>query len=75
MLTIRGKQDLESRFWNKLQLFTEDPFNPSLRTHKLSGKLKNLWSFTIEYDERVVFYFTYDGNAVLIDIGSHDQVY
>ena len=72
---IKAKPDLEIKFWKKLDLFTQEPFNSGLRTHKLSGKLKDLWSFAVEYDVRVIFYFTDSGNAVLIDIGSHDQVY
>ena len=72
---IKGKFELENRFWAKVELFTKDPFNPSLRTHKLSGKLKDMWSFSIEYDERVLFYFTDNNKAVFVDIGNHDEVY
>lgn len=72
---IKGNPDLEARFWQKLEEFVIDPFTPSLRTHKLSGKLKDLWSFSIDYDERVLFYFTEEETAVFIDIGSHDEVY
>lgn len=72
---IKGNGDLEARFWQKLEQFIVDPFAPSLKTHKLSGKLKNLWSFSIDHDQRVLFYFTEDENAVFVDIGSHDQVY
>jgi mRNA-degrading endonuclease YafQ of YafQ-DinJ toxin-antitoxin module len=72
---IKGNVDLEERFWQKLEQFTSDPFDQSLKTHKLSGKLKDLWSFSVGYDERVLFYFTDDGKAVLVDIGSHDEVY
>jgi addiction module RelE/StbE family toxin len=72
---IKGNANLEARFWEKVALFTNDPFEPSLKTHKLSGKLKDLWSFSLEYDERVLFYFTDDGNAVFINVGSHDEVY
>ncbi len=72
---IKGTMDLEARFWQKLEQFTLDPFDPSLKTHKLSGKLKEFWSFSIDYDERVLFYFTEDGKAVFVDIGGHDQVY
>ena len=39
---IKGKSELESRFWAKVAIFINDPFEPSLRTHKLSGKLKDL---------------------------------
>ncbi len=72
---IKGNLDLEARFWQKVEQFTIDPFDQSLKTHKLSGKLKELWSFSVEYDERVLFYFAEDGNAVFVDIGSHDEVY
>ncbi len=67
----------EVTFWYKLDLFIGDPFHPSLKTHKLSGKLKGLFSFSIEYDLRVVFYFTKDKptKAIFIDIGNHDEVY
>ncbi len=72
---IKGNQILEKKFKIKLELFKEDPFDKSLKTHKLSGKLQDLWSFSLEYDQRVLFYFTDEGKAVLVDIGSHDQVY
>lgn len=72
---IKGNVDLEARFWQRVDQFTVDPFDPRLKTHKLSGKLKEFWSFSIEYDERVLFYFTEDEKAVFVDIGSHDEVY
>jgi mRNA-degrading endonuclease YafQ of YafQ-DinJ toxin-antitoxin module len=72
---IKGNTELETRFWQKLEQFTVNPFNPSLKTHRLSGKLKDFWSFSIDYDARVLFYFTEDEKAVFVDIGSHDEVY
>jgi len=72
---IKSNADSEARFWQKLELFTVDPFSPSLKTHKLSGKLQELWSFSLDYDLRVLFYFTEDGKTVFVDIGSHDEVY
>jgi len=72
---IKENENLESKFWQKLEIFTSDPYDPRLRTHKLSGKLKDLWSFTVDYDERVLFYFTEDDQAVFVDVGSHDEVY
>jgi mRNA-degrading endonuclease YafQ of YafQ-DinJ toxin-antitoxin module len=73
--SIKGNTELEARFWQKLEQFTVDPFDPSLKTHKLSGKLREFWSFSVAYDERVLFYFTEDEKAVFVDIGSHDEVY
>ena len=69
--------EMESAFWIRLELFVNDPFDTSLKTHKLSGKLKDLWIFSIGYDLRVIFYFTKDKpkRAIFVDIGNHDYVY
>jgi mRNA-degrading endonuclease YafQ of YafQ-DinJ toxin-antitoxin module len=58
----------------------EDPFIPSLRSHKLGGDLAGLWSCSVAYDCRIVFNFSEDEQLpeifiLLIDIGSHDEVY
>lgn len=50
-------------------------FNSKLRTHKLTGKLKELWVFSVVYDCRVIFKFLNGNEAFLIDIGGHDEVY
>ncbi|WP_206602513.1 type II toxin-antitoxin system mRNA interferase toxin, RelE/StbE family [Cyanobacterium aponinum] len=72
---MKGNINLEQKFRNKLEIFKNNPFDSRLKTHKLSGKLKDLWSFSIEYDQRVVFYFIDLDQIVFIDIGNHDQVY
>lgn len=73
---IKGRNEIEDLFWEVTALFIQDPFHPSLKTHKLTGKLKNLWSFSIEYDLRVIFYFEEkNSRAVFVNIGSHDEVY
>jgi addiction module RelE/StbE family toxin len=63
------------RFWNALRIFSQDPFDPRLRTHKLSGKLEGLWSFSVEYDLRVIFFFHEREKVVFVDIGTHEEVY
>lgn len=68
--------DLVETFRNKLELFENDPFYPSLRTHSLSGILKGLWASWINYDYRFVFKFVERKKKVLlVDIGTHDEVY
>ncbi|CUR32545.1 conserved hypothetical protein [Planktothrix tepida PCC 9214] len=37
-----------------MEQFAVNPYDPSLKTHKLSGKLKEFWSFIIDYDARVL---------------------
>ncbi|APB33150.1 hypothetical protein GlitD10_0834 [Gloeomargarita lithophora Alchichica-D10] len=72
---IKIDSGVETKFWKRLEQFTLNPFEPSLKTHKLSGKLGGLWSFSVDYSVRILFYFTEDGKAVFVDIGNHDEVY
>lgn len=72
---IKGNTNLDVRFREKLEQFILEPFDPSLKTHKLSGKLQEFWSFSVDYDARVLFYFVEDNKAVFVDFGSHDEVY
>jgi mRNA-degrading endonuclease YafQ of YafQ-DinJ toxin-antitoxin module len=72
---IAGQKRLERKFLECLDRFIANPYDPRLRTHKLSGKLNHLWSFTVEYDVRVVFIFLPKGRAQFEDIGAHDEVY
>jgi len=37
---IKSNPDLEAKFWEKVTQFLVDPYDPRLKTHKLSGKLK-----------------------------------
>jgi addiction module RelE/StbE family toxin len=67
--------ELKKNFWEAISNFSQNPFDPKLRTHKLTGKLKGLWSFSVSYDCRVIFRFINDRDVLLIDIGSHDEVY
>ena len=72
---LSKQPEMQERFWKKVEVFTKDPFDNQLKTHKLSGKLREVWSFAIDYDCRVLFYFSEKNNAVFFDIGSHDEVY
>ena len=72
---IKKDPQLKEEFWGVLDLFGKDPFQFELKTHKLSGKLKGLWAFSVNYDCRVVFRFLSQNEVLLIDIGSHDEVY
>jgi len=61
-----------------LRLLRDDAFHPSLRTHKLKGRLAGSWACSAGYDLRVVFSFVeHEGSeAVLLEsVGTHDEVY
>lgn len=65
----REKQKL---FEKRLVIFKKNPFDPRLKTHKLSGKSIKYWTFRLTYSDRVVFEFISEEEIGLIDIGSHD---
>ena len=72
---FRKNPTLEKRFWERVNIFRNDPHDPRLRTHQLSGAMKGWWSFSIDYDVRVVVLFVEPNKAVFADIGTHDEVY
>ena len=53
-------------------IFRENPFNPKLRTHKLSGKDQNSWSFYVDYSIRIKFIFLSNKEVLFLDIGPHN---
>jgi mRNA-degrading endonuclease YafQ of YafQ-DinJ toxin-antitoxin module len=74
----RRHPDLAVRIRGALEQLVVDPFAPVLDTHKLWGELTGLWACSVAYDCRIVFDFV-DGRdspgILLIDIGTHDEVY
>lgn len=52
-------------------LFRKNPFEHCLRTHKLYGPLKGLWSFWITREYRVLFEFV-KNVVIFYDVGAHN---
>jgi len=52
--------------------FIKNPFDSSLKTHKLTGKLSNYWSFSVDYHVRILFEFIEKDSVGFIDIGTHE---
>jgi len=76
----RRQPALSERIFEVLAQLSAAPFSPELRTHKLRGELDGLWACWVEYDCRIVFAFEPDPEndedaLVLVDIGTHDEVY
>ena len=72
---VKNDLELKKRFWEAVELFSKEPFNPRLRTHKLTGKLEGLLAFSVAFDCRVIFKFIDKNEVLLVDIGDHDEVY
>lgn len=70
----------QRRIEEALRLMEQDVFVPSLGTHKLSGELAGFWACSCGYDCRIIFALenapqTGEELIVLLDVGSHDEVY
>jgi addiction module RelE/StbE family toxin len=77
---IRQNPRLRPQIEQILQQLAEEPFHPSLHTHKLKGDLSGRWSCSIDYSNRIVFKFvnnpdTDEEEILLLTLGSHDEVY
>lgn len=64
-------KEIQEATKRKIILFKNNPFTSSLKTHKLSGKLKKHRSFTVKGQYRIVFVFE-NNNAIFLDLGPHD---
>jgi mRNA-degrading endonuclease YafQ of YafQ-DinJ toxin-antitoxin module len=63
---------LKERFRDAIERFVEDPYAKELRTRKLTGNLSGCWAFSVDEDRRVL---KAKNSVLLIDIGTHEEVY
>ena len=56
----------------KEKIFRKDPFAPQLKTHKLTGKLKSYYSFSIDYQYRIIFELVKKDTVWLHSVGTHE---
>ena len=55
----------------KEKLFRENVLHASLKTHKLTGKLADYYSFSISHHYRIMFAIEVNGVVTFIDVGTH----
>ena len=53
-------------------VFRRDPFAPQFETHKLHGKERNIWAFSVTRAYRIKFVFLDGGGILFLGIGTHD---
>ena len=68
--------ELAEQYRKTLWLLHENPYHPSLRLHPLKGVLQGLHSVSINMSYRMTLELLIsEQEIVLINIGSHDEVY
>jgi addiction module RelE/StbE family toxin len=53
------------------KLFQNNMFHPSLRLHKLHGKLKDFWSISVDKKHRIIFQYVAKDTVLFFSVGSH----
>ncbi len=70
---LKRHPELIDRYKKVLKLLELNPNHPSLRLHKLKGKLSGKYSVSITMSYRIILTFAVtEKGIVLIDVGSHD---
>ncbi|OGJ49118.1 plasmid stabilization protein [Candidatus Peregrinibacteria bacterium RIFOXYB12_FULL_41_12] len=73
---IKKHPELIEHYGKVLRLLELNPNHPSLRLHKLKGRLSSLSSVSINYAYRITLKFLIKDDTIIpIDIGQHDEVY
>lgn len=59
-----------------VEMIKIDPFHPTLRSHKVTAKIKNsVYSSRVTGDIRIIWEFRGEDIIVTLDLGGHDEVY
>ncbi len=73
---LQKHPDLKDNFKELVTLMEINPFEQSLKTHKLKGNLKEFYGISLTYSYRLVVDIKVTKNEIiLLNIGSHDEVY
>ena len=77
---VRKHPALQSQIETTLRRMAENPDDPRLKTHHLSGQLAGLHACSVAYDCRIVFARQKHPKTgveilLLVNIGTHEEVY
>ena len=62
---------VKSKIKQRVEIFQTDSHDPRLKTHKLSGQLKDYYAFSINHSYRILFIFESSNSVTFIDVGTH----
>ena len=68
--------EIIKQYGKTLKLLEQNPNHPSLRLHKLKGRLSELYSVSINITYRIsIIFIVNDDTIIPVDIGKHEDVY
>ena len=73
---LKKHPELQERFAQIIDDLTKDPFAPHLAYHHPGGKLKGVQTISITTSYRITLTIAISNQEIiLLDVGSHDDVY
>ena len=73
---IKKHPELSGQYEKVLKLMELNPFHPSLKLHKLSGRLSDLYSVSVNISYRITLEFMISEKTIIpVKIGTHDETY
>ena len=73
---LRKHPNLRQALRDTLEEVSRDPFQPKLKLHLLSGNLGGVQAVSLTYSYRLTLQVRVtEQEVILLDIGSHDEVY
>ncbi len=73
---LRRHPDILGAYQKTLELLELNPRHPSLRLHKLRGRLSEYYSVSINMSCRICIDLTMEQDTVIpVSVGTHDEIY
>ncbi len=73
---IKKHPEVTNQYEKTLKLLEVNPSHPSLRLHKLEGKILDFYSVSINMSYRIMIDFIIKDNEIIpISVGKHEDVY
>ena len=66
---------LKEEVKEKIDIFKKKENHIKLKVHKLKGNLQNTYSFSVNYQIRIVFEYENQHRVNLLYVGNHDGLY
>ena len=63
---------LQDEVIEKIELFKHVDNHKRLEVHKLKGRLKRFYGFSVNYRDRVIFEYMSENEVALLAVGDHE---
>ena len=73
---LKRDPNLKRPIGTAFELLEADPHHPNLKLHRFHGQLDGLWAARVTQRIRLILTIDHEEQEIiLLDIGSHDEVY